>query len=487
MRLVLAVLVAVVACGDGGARPAPMDAPSDAAPVVDAPGFPACGEFGVASVAVPAHVISALDTADLESPLGCSEIDAPFGVESAGPDRVIPLRNLTAGTAYVVRVISPSDLAFYVVTGCSTARGPNDGECLLFEDASVGEREVGRFVAASSTAYIVVDFYASQPPDSLEFTLDVYAEACQSDGECGGATPACFEGHCVQCVSSFDCASSDMPVCGDNQTCQVGIDQCTIDTTDEPADDGPAGATLIALDGVGYGAPNGKICSSPASEFDYFAFDVGSLGEAWEFQLSWIGGRDLDLELYDASGRLLGLSFWEQPEVARLSYLPAGRYYARISEFASTPDASPVTYQLSAQRTLGTGCTSASDCATDYRNQLYRGSCDAGACVPIDGDGAVAEGGACDSQSDCANDLQCPAFFFVAASDSRGVCARECTSDSECGPLGADYVCTTYLSENFCVQKCSLDDHCPVAVDAQPTAGPWTRLTCDLPTGHCVP
>ena len=129
----------------------------------------------------------------------------------------------------------------------------------------------------------------------------------------------------------------------------------------------------------------------------------------------------------------------------------------------------------------------AADCAAEYDNQVFRGNCDAGACVSIDGAAAVPETGACDSQSDCAAGLDCPSFYFVAGADTREVCARTCMNDGDCTALGANYVCTTYLQANFCVQKCTSDLQCPTAVGTPPSFGPWYRLSCSVATGHCLP
>ncbi|MEO7092755.1 MAG: hypothetical protein ABI175_05860, partial [Polyangiales bacterium] len=399
MRRLVAVLgLALAACGGGGTAPNVPDASVTVDGGADAPpAFAACAEFDSApGVAVPAHVVGQLGTSDVESPSSCSMVDAPFGIESAGPDRVIPLTNLIPNAPYVVKLTSSSDLAFYVVTGCASITGPAADQCQLFVDAvGGGDPEVGTFIAGGNMAYVVVDYYASHAPPSNDFTLDVYPEQCQDSGvgQCGATTPACFEGRCVGCVTSFDCTSAATAVCGGSQTCIAGSDQCLSDGSGEPGNDGPAGATMITLDGTGHSSIVGKVCSSPATEYDFFAFDVTTLGETWLLQLGWSGGRDLDLHVFDATGKDLGLSFWEQPEQVRLTYLPIGRYYARVREFVSTPDASPVTYTLTTQRTLGAACTGAADCATEYRNQLFRGACSAGACVPIDGNGAVAEGG----------------------------------------------------------------------------------------------
>lgn len=487
MRGCLAVALLVAACGGGTSAPPPDASTAPDAPPADAGGFAACAGFEAAGVAVPAHVVTTLGNPDVESPSSCASIDAPFGIESAGPDRVIPVTNLVAGQAYVARVTSASDLAFYVATGCSTPSGPASDQCLLFQDGTSAGVEVGRFVATAPTAYVVVDFYASQPPPSLEFTLDVYPEQCADDTGCAGATPACFAGQCVGCVSSFDCTSAQAPVCGANQACVAGGNSCSADDTAEPQNDGPAGAFPIALDGAGRSQIVAATCSSPTTEADFFAFDVTTLGEIWDLRLAWNGPRDLDLAVYDASGQELGLSYWEQPERVRLTYLPLGRYYVRVHEFAASPSATALAYTLTTQRTLGSPCGAASDCAAEYRNQLFRGACQAGACVAIDGAGAVPETGACDSQADCTSGLSCASFLFVADADTRATCARPCSDDAGCAALGPDHVCTTYLASNFCVQKCSADDHCPISISTEPPTGPWTRLRCDLPTGRCQP
>ncbi|MGN6109097.1 MAG: hypothetical protein ACTHU0_28585 [Kofleriaceae bacterium] len=486
MRAALLVVIAAAACSDERAHPpAQPDASPADAPPPDTAGYPACAEFDGPGLAVPAHLEGLLAGADVVSPSSCDVVDAPYGTESAGPDRVVPLGGLTPGMPYVVKLRASSDLAFYVTTGCSTPSGPGADQCLLFQDASLGDTEVGRFIATAPTAYVVVDFYSSQSPSSSRFTLDVYEEACQTEQQCGGATPACSDGLCVQCETSFDCRTRTAPRCNAANTCQPGIDACDYDDPADPFDDGPAGARVLAPDAHGHASALGLLCSTPRTEVDFLAFDVETLGETWDFTLAWSGGRDLDLEAYDAGGRPLGLSYWEHPERIRLTYLPIGRYYLELSEFASTPESAPVSYALTAQRTLGEPCSGAADCAATYRNQVFRGACSDGACVPIDGGGEVPEGGACDSQSDCAPGLRCPSFFFVSDADTRQSCHPTCHGDADCG---AGLVCTTYLSDNFCVPKCTEDDHCPTALHSQPSAGaPWYRLRCHAPTGRCLP
>ncbi len=479
----LVVALALAACGDGGTS-LPDAQPPDA-PVDTPPAFAACGEFGATNASVPAHVTGTLSGADVLSPAQCTNVDAPYGIESAGPDSVIRIDGLVPGTAYIVQLTSASDLAFYVASGCSTSSGPSAEQCALFVDASSGSQEVGRFIADAPSTYIVVDYYASHSPASESFTLDVYAEACTTSSQCAAGLPVCSNGKCVECATSFDCQDATLPRCDTSvETCVAGADSCDTDGPTEPGDDGPAGARALVPNGSGAASATGLICSTPRSEADYFKFDVTSLGETWDIDLSWAGSRDLDLELYDAAGSTLGLSYWEQPEHVRLTYLPIGTYYIRVRDFSSQTTTS-VAYALTVQRTLGPGCTSRADCAAEYRNQVFRGECAAGACVKLDGAGLVSEGGACDSVSDCGTGLSCSSFFFVADADTRDVCARTCSSDAECAPLGGNYVCTTYLIRNFCVQKCTDDEQCATALDSQPLSGPWYRLRCELSTGRC--
>lgn len=481
------LLVIVAACGSN-THELPPDAATPDAPI-DAPtSYAACREFSDLATSMPVHHEGMLDGADLESPHSCAQTNAPYGINSAGPDAVTYISGLVPEMPYVVHVSSPADLAFYVVTGCDTPSGPSAAECVLFEDASTGTDEVGTFIAPGSHVYVVVDYYASHAPSDLAYTLDVYPLACTTNAQCSGGTPVCEDGECVECSTSFDCTNPDKPRCDrDEHRCEVGIDQCSSDDAAEPNDDGPAGATLLVPDGDGNCQRSATICSAPPSERDYYAFDVTTLGETWDISLAWAGTHDLDLEVVSATGEQYALSYWEHPEHVRLTYLPLGRYYVRVDEFSSSPDPTPVSYNVTAHRTLGTGCQQASDCATEFRNQIFRGNCDAGACVPIDGNNAVAEGGSCDSQSDCASGLNCPSFYFVADAATRDVCAPSCASDADCSGLGADYTCTTYLQHNFCVQKCQTDLECPTVVGSQPQIGPWYRLSCQQSTGRCLP
>jgi hypothetical protein len=477
-------LVLLAACGGGSAIPTADGGATDA-PAGDAPiGGASCnGTFDTNATPSPLHMSGTLSGANtVESPSDCQTTNAPYGTESAGPDQVVLVDQLVPGMPYVVDLQSTDDLLFYVATGCGGATGPTSDQCLLFEDATTTGAEVGQFVAPSSSVYVVVGYYASvEPPDGGNFTLDVYPQSCTTDTQCSASAPVCSNGTCVQCETSFDCTQASASLCDPtSNTCIAGTDSCTSDDAVEPADDGPAGATVLTPN-VNV---NAHVCSDPASEGDFYAFDVTALGDQWDITLGWSGPRDLQLELYSSTGELLGLSYWEQPERVLLTYLTPGRYYAYVREQSSSPDSFPQPYSIVAQRTPGSPCQSSADCAAEFRNQIYRGSCEAGACVDITGSGAVGLGSACDSQSDCATGLECPSFYFVEDADTRDVCEPTCTDDAQCGP---GYVCTTYLQQNFCVQYCTDDLQCPVVTGDQPQTGPWARLSCQQSTGRCLP
>jgi hypothetical protein len=473
-------IVAIAACT---ASPAPI-AP-DAPAMAPAPGdggapLTACGAFEAEGVPVPMHVTGTLaGNSTVQSPSTCAVTNAPYGTESAGPDQVVLVDGLVPGTSYVVRLSSDDDLLFYVATGCAGGAGPTTEQCLLFQDATTSGAEVGTFVAPGPSVYVIVDTYASLPPTGGQFALDVYAQGCTTNADCTASDPVCTSGACVQCATSFDCTDPSAPQCSDN-TCVSGSSGCTSDDPAEPGDDGPAGATVLTS-----GTPvDAHVCSKPSTEGDFYAFDVTDAGDTWDLTLAWSGTRDLDLELYSATGELYGLSYWQQPEHVQLTYLAPGRYYAFVREYSPGPDSVPQPYTIAATRTPGAPCQTSRDCAAAFENQLYRGSCTAGSCVDLQGSGSVGAGGACDRQSDCAAGLDCPSFFFTEDADTRDVCEPTCTSDAQCR---AGFVCTTYLQQNFCALRCTDDLDCPVVTGTQPTSGPWARLSCQVATGRCLP
>jgi hypothetical protein len=366
-----------------------------------------------------------------------------------------------------------------------SAGGPGAGQCLLYVDASTRGVERGRVVAPpSGSAYVVIDFFLSDDPADGEFSVDVYRTECDDASGCGGATEFCVDERCVECASSFDCPSAQSPVC-DARTndCRPPFAGCTADDASEDGNDGPAGAVDITPVGAS-SSVGGAICNAPGEEVDFFRFTVSASGERFTLALDWTDPEvDLDLELFDASGVRYGMSFWERPESVALTFLPAGTYYARVQRFGIA-SRSTTPYTLSAVRQGVAACGGVSDCAAEFDNQIFRGSCTAGACRPIDPSSGLAVGELCDSASDCASGL-CTSFFFNASADSRSACTIGCGDDGDCAAVGAQFVCTDFLVDNVCVKKCSSDLHCPVVLSVPPQSGPWHRLSCNVSNGRC--
>lgn len=483
----LVVCALAYACGD----PDPAE-PDAGAPMVDAAppdGFPACAEFAspIATIdTLPLSLEGDLAGAgdDLLSPGACAVIDAPFGMASIGADAVVELDNLDAGTEYVVRLAADDDLAFYVVTGCGSAAGPTDDECLLFVDATTATAEVGRFTAPGGPVFVVVDYWAADEPAVTEFTLEVYRAECEIASACGDPTPVCQDYRCVGCASDFDCTEATNPLCDEPTfACVAGYNSCVGDDAAEVGDDGPAGATPLTAGTL----ISANICNNPSSERDFYRFVVNQPGEHWTITLGWTAAVDLDVIVFDQDGDLVGMSFYEEPEVVEMTYLPVGTYYAMVDYFSSTQTSLTTPYTISATRITGDSCASAADCAAEYRNQIFRGDCVGGACQAIDGQGLRDPGDRCDSDSDCVGSANCASFYFVADADQRMVCGNFCDVDADCAALGTDFVCTTYLSDNFCVEKCQLDEHCPTVPTSYPDTPPWLRFACQTSTGRCLP
>jgi hypothetical protein len=458
----------------------------------------ACDKFEdpVATIAsYPGTAAGSLGTgADLNvGPGDCTAEDAPFGVDAPGPEAIVALTGLTPGESYVVRLTSPADLGFYLATGCTGAVGLAPGECLLFVDAQTDRPEVGVLVApAGGTAYVVVDFYMQQAPLDSSFALEVEPAECNENADCTDpARPYCLSATCAECRNDFDCENPAAPIC-DSATaaCAVGYSVCAGDdpTPPEDGDDGPAGAIDLTPALGATKAATALICNDPPRESDYYKVTVATAGESYTFSLDWTdAAADLDLAVVDSAGRLLGLSYWEKPEPIKITFLPAGTYYAVVSRYSMMPIAAATGYTLAATRDAGTPCIGVADCAAEYRNQAFRGTCVAGGCQFLDGAMAVAPGGLCDSNDDCSADASlCVGFLFSADADTHSFCSPDCSDDNECvAALGAGHVCVLTLAGGFCTRPCTMDPHCPVSFNMDPTAGPWVYTTCNTTTGKC--
>jgi hypothetical protein len=396
----------------------------------------------------------------------CATENAFF--DPVGNDQVVQLENLTPGQLYVVSVDSAAaDLSFYVAEMCDAA-GPTTGACLLFNDATVaGTAEINAFRApASGRVAVIIDSY-----DAAElgaYTLSV------SEGECS---------------TLYDCTTGAAPICdaGNTFLCVPGPNTCTGDDaadTGATSDDGPGGAQVITGPTQ---VVTGAVCAEPVGvEGDWFAVTVLD-GESVDLQLDFdAGAADLDVYVFDGTGVLWGLTFWQAPETVNLTYLPAGTYYFMVNAFAPSGPAATAytaTFNVGPAQT----CATSADCAAEYTTQVYRGNCAASGACEFIAPGAATNGAPCDSADDCMSGFCSYLFFESDAQDS--VCSTMCTVTQDCAAVGAGLTCTTGFSTNFCLPSCANDIECGVvqtgAVNDPGEA--WNYLTCTVADGTCGP
>lgn len=299
-----------------------------------------------------------------------------------------------------------------------------------------------------------------------------------------------------ECETSFDCTSGANPVC-DTGGCVAGPGACTGDdlgdTTPGTSDDGPAGARVVAI--VADGVPvtmTGSACNVPeGAESDWYRVTTTANGQGLTARLSWTAmtGIDLDVYIFDATGNLVGMSFWVNPEVVTTTYLPMGTYYVNVVRFDSpmtTPEAA-YAYSLEVTRTAAQTCTTSTDCADEHMTQIYRGTCAANGTCTFIPPGTGANGTGCDSGDDCMTG-DCSYIVFEADAQ-KSVCTTSCTATPDCAALGASYTCTTGFQTNICVPACAADLECGANLGSGTLDPglPWNFLTCTLPAGTCGP
>jgi len=301
------------------------------------------------------------------------------------------------------------------------------------------------------------------------------------------AVPYTLKVQLPECTNDFSCLLAASPVCNGAGSCVAGPSACVGDDAADVgvgADDGPAAARTL-VSGV---AATGSICSSPASEADFYKIVVAN-GEGLTLALAWTNGAtpvDLDPDILDSTGAVMGRSFYLNPENVRVTYLPAGTYYVRITSFAATASTAVQAYTLTVTRTAAQVCTSRADCAAEYSTQLYRGNCvtATGVCAAIPA-GAGAVNTPCDSGNDCTS-MRCSYIAFDAdAQDS--VCSATCTTTAACTAIDPGLTCTTGFQTNFCVPSCTTDLQCGANPGSSmvTTGQPWDYLTCTVATGTC--
>lgn len=284
-----------------------------------------------------------------------------------------------------------------------------------------------------------------------------------------------------ECVNSFECLDPGLPLCDNTGTCAVGPDECMgDDTAGEAGDDGPAGAVDVTPPVGEMTTTNSQICNTPATESDFFVVNTEA-GDNIDIEVSWSDGvADLDVAVASPNARLMGLTYWRNPEIISLTHLPAGPTYIQITYFGAPVTAS-VDYTLNVSRSAG-GCSTVADCAAEFENQMFRGVCNASVCEFVDGQAEVENGELCDSNGDCMSN-RCSYIAFQSRAET-SVCSVGCIGDAQCeAALGAGYTCTTPFQSNFCRPACTENTDCGSAQlggssNLDPDL-PWDYLTCN--------
>ncbi len=318
---------------------------------------------------------------------------------------------------------------------------------------------------------------ADLPVGTYNVMIYQYAPAATA-----AAIPYTLTMNVAECATSFDCTVGATPVCGTNGMCAATTANACVgdDTVAEAAsDDGPAGATPL-VSGVPITA---NLCNVPASEFDYYSLVVPAGGNA-SVSVAWAdGAADLDPYVYSATGVLHGLSFWVNPEVVDLSYLPAGTYYVGVNRYLPGASTAVTEYTITATITATAGCTTSADCAAEYTTQFYRGACAAGACDFL-APGTRALGQPCDSGDDCMSGSCSYVLFESDASES--VCTTTCTTNADCTAVGAGATC--WAASGLCHPGCTGNLECGVGSlnsSALDTGEPWDYGVCDTTAATC--
>ncbi len=324
------------------------------------------------------------------------------------------------------------------------------------------------------------------------------------------ARPYEFELRAVEC-STESCSDPQRPACGEDLRCRPGPSACTgDDARDEGAgDDGPIAATHLSPTAGSPASIAGMICGLPGTdpevarrgaraedvagwqlgEADWFSVDVAQ-GEGLEVSVAFGGAANVDVFVGDARNQILGFSLHQNPELVRVTYLPQGRYFIRVSR--SDASTAVVPYTLSVIRTPAASCTSSSDCAAEHTTQYYRGACVAGACTFIE----APDAGPCDAWSGVTG-VGCSYRPFQSGAEGSRMMSRLCGAITTCQP---DEWCDGFVPPaedcspfpmcpppvpGACERQCSEDPECGALVGLPPPPGQaWVYAACV--DGHCT-
>lgn len=316
----------------------------------------------------------------------------------------------------------------------------------------------------------------SASPSLLVVALWLAGSSLSSAANAGDASPLGGA-----CATSFDCTTAAAPAC-DSGTCVAGPALCLADDNGDLGlgNDGPAVATPL-----GEAPVAAAICNQPASEADFYRFTVTD-GSFLQLDLAWGGAADLDLRVYDASGRLFGASLHRNPESIDLRVIGLGDYLVEVRRTAALPIAAAVPYTLTATpHFFSVFCKLDTDCQfLRTATALYRSVC-LGSFCGFRAASDLPPGALCDSDANCASG-RCSYTAFQSAAGA-SVCTETCLVDADCASVPGAPICSSGRAPNVCLPGCIVDSGCGTdPATKSPDAGePWDYFSCAVAAQRC--
>ena len=261
--------------------------------------------------------------------------------------------------------------------------------------------------------------------------------ACAADGECSDSE-SCLAGRCATCTGDEACTDRDGQVCltqrfGDTGRCaELPENACA---EDEPNDTFATATPLTLTDGAAL-VEGLSTCSADRDFFVITVEEPGNLTVTVDYETDFPTRCDVapcdpaDLDIYvveiggGPAGR--GVSAEETTEGASIPFIGAGTYAIRVVQYSEEEDIT-ATYQLGVEFEAAT-CADDDACAATGS----RLTCAEGACVPLDGQGAIELGAVCDSLGDCTLDAE-TCFVGTGPDDEAiNVCTVSCFAEEDC-------------------------------------------------------
>jgi len=315
-----------------------------------------------------------------------SVLGGSFGLQ--GPDGTLSLEFYSVGEGGLLPTApsgpgdyelaaNPDDRNYATCTTCALLRSPErrffaTSGTIRVNAIDVAGRSINATLVDATFVEVTIDpvtFVSTPVSNGLEWCVGSveidYQPECLTDDDCSAPAPFCktSAAKCGECRDGFDCNSAS-PACnsGNDVTVCRTVDLCTDDDANEPHDDGPTGANVLALDTV----VEARICGASGNESswesDWYVITLEAVSDI-TVSLDWMAANDLDFvvwtELSEAIG--LGTSSDANPEFVSLARLPAGTYYVAVNSYLGASPIEAIDYSLSVA-TFASACAGANPC-----------------------------------------------------------------------------------------------------------------------------